>query len=294
MKPRDLAIYAFLAVTWGFSFMLLLRVVRVFGWAASVCLRSFVAALTLVLLAKLARRRLDYSIGWFPFAVIGATSVVAQLSGLALGTPRIGTAMTAILIATIPMFSMLISQIWGIERMRPDGILGLAAGLVGLVLLVGFPKVAITPDFLFGCAATLFGTFWAAFGSNYASHKLKGVGAFEISSASFFFGGVMMLPLLFFVPFEQQPGLPDMLYLVMIGALMSALTYVLYFQLVASVGPTKAISVEFAVTAVAVLVGAAMLDERLSLVQLLGTGFISLGCALVLGLVPGFRRTASP
>ena len=81
--------------------------------------------------------------------------------------------------------------------------------------------------------------------------------------------------------------------IVVLALVCSAYAYVLYFKLVASVGPTRAISVEFAVTAVAVVVGAVLLDERLTLVQIAGTGFIALGCALVLGLVPGFRRTAS-
>jgi drug/metabolite transporter (DMT)-like permease len=64
---------------------------------------------------------------------------------------------------------------------------------------------------------------------------------------------------------------------------------VLYFRLVAEVGPTVAISVEFLVTVVAVVTGAAFLGERLSLVQLVGGAVIIAGCALVLGLVG--RRT---
>ncbi|MET9511988.1 EamA family transporter [Streptomyces flavidovirens] len=68
--------------------------------------------------------------------------------------------------------------------------------------------------------------------------------------------------------------------------------YILYFRLVAGVGATKAISVEFAVTAVAVLVGSCLLHERLSAEQLLGTAVIVYSCSLVLGLVPR-RRTHS-
>lgn len=70
---------------------------------------------------------------------------------------------------------------------------------------------------------------------------------------------------------------------------MSGLTYITYFKLVSSIGATKAISVEFAVTVVAVLVGAPVLDEPLSLPQLFGAGIIILGCALVLDLMPKKR-----
>ena len=45
---------------------------------------------------------------------------------------------------------------------------------------------------------------------------------------------------------------------------MSATTYVLYFGLVARIGATRAISVEFVVTLVAVVIGALFLNEELS------------------------------
>ena len=60
----------------------------------------------------------------------------------------------------------------------------------------------------------------------------------------------------------------------------------LYFRLVGAIGPTRAISVEFAVTLVAVLIGALLLGEELTAPQLLGAAIILAGCALVLGLVP--------
>lgn len=77
----------------------------------------------------------------------------------------------------------------------------------------------------------------------------------------------------------------DYLYLVALAGLMSALTYVLYFGLVKSIGATAAISVEFVVTVVAVLVGALVLKEPLTVLQICGGLVIIVGCALVLGIV---------
>jgi len=83
------------------------------------------------------------------------------------------------------------------------------------------------------------------------------------------------------------PQASDWLYLMISGAVMSATTYVLYFGLVARIGATRALSVEFVVTLVAVLVGALFLDEALSLLQLAGGAVVLVGCLLVLGLLPG-------
>lgn len=290
MKPRDLAIYAFLSIAWGLSFLVVLKVVAAFGWVAAVSFRAFVASATLLLIAKLTGRRLDFSAGWWPFFVVGATTVAGQLLGLSYATPLIGTAMAAILVASIPLFSMVISQLWGLERMRPSGLLGLGLGTLGIVLLVGFPAVPVTGEFVLGCAAALAACFSAAFGSNYASHRLKHAGSWEVTTGSFLFGGLIATPLLAVVPVPGMPGTIDILYLLISACVMSAATYVLYFRLVGSIGATRAISVEFVVTVVAVLVGAVVLEEPLSPVQFLGAGVIILGCMLVLGLFP-WQRT---
>lgn len=76
----------------------------------------------------------------------------------------------------------------------------------------------------------------------------------------------------------------DFLYLAILGGVMSATTYVVYFNLVASIGATRTISVEFVVTIVAVLVGALVLGESLSVTQVIGAAVIVVGCTLVLGL----------
>ncbi|MDO1581663.1 DMT family transporter [Rhizobium oryzicola] len=286
MRPRDIAAYLFLAIAWGLSFLLLLKVVHAFGWVGAVTFRCFIAALILFALARLTRRRLHFGTGWKPLAVVGATTVAGQLIGLSYATPLIGTAMAAIFVATIPLFSMLISSAWGMERITPPRVAGLVLGTLGLVMLVGFPAVPVDETFILGCGAMIFSTFCAAFGSNYASRHLKGVGSWEVTIGAFLAGGVIALPLVLAVPVPTVPQPLDYLNLVALAALMSSLTYVLYFGLVGSIGPTRAISVEFAVTIVAVVVGAVVLDEPLTLIQIAGAGVIIAGCALVLGLVP--------
>ncbi len=60
MRLRDLAAYLFLAIAWGFSFLLLLKVVAAFGWVGAVTFRCFIAAAILILMARLTRRRLAF------------------------------------------------------------------------------------------------------------------------------------------------------------------------------------------------------------------------------------------
>jgi drug/metabolite transporter (DMT)-like permease len=284
--------YGALTLIWGVSFIVLLRVVQAFGWVGAVTFRCLLAGSILLVFAGATRRKLRFTAGWKSFAAVGATTVAGQLIGMSYATPRIGTAMAAIFVATIPLFSMLIGHVWGLERVTAQGAFGLLLGLGGVVLLVGFPAVPITATFVLGCCGSIVAAVSAAFGSNYASRHLAGVGPWEVTIGSFLCGGMMSLPLLLAVPVPAVPRLIDLGYLLILSGVMSAVAYVLYFRLVADIGATKTISVEFAVTAAAVLVGAVFLREPLSVAQLVGGSVIVLGCASVLGLLPWRARTA--
>ncbi|MBB3769789.1 drug/metabolite transporter (DMT)-like permease [Angulomicrobium tetraedrale] len=289
MNPRDLASYVFLAVAWGASFLAVSRVIPAFGWVGAVSFRALIASATLFLAARAIGRRLDFSFGIVPLVVVGATTVAGQLILLSYSLPLIGTAMSAIMVATIPLFSMLIARLWGVERLGPAGTLGGGLGLVGMMLLVGFPSRPITPDFMLGCACMVVAAVSAAFGSVYAGRRLRHAGAWEVTIGSFLVGGLLTLPLVRAVPVPAWPAPVDYLMLLITGTVMSAMTYALYFRLITTIGPTRAISVEFAVTGVAVLIGTLLLGEHLSPVQMAGGAAIAVGCALVLGLVPGRR-----
>lgn len=294
MTPRQLAIYLYLAASWGFTFVLLLHAVDAFGWAGAVAFRSLLAAAILLVAAKAMGRPLRFEGRWADLAIAGAILVAAQLALMAIGLPRIGTAMSAIFVAAIPLFSMVISQMWGLERMTGRGLTGIGLGAAGIVMLVGFPSEPVTGSFLFGCACALGAAFCAAYGSNHVSRHLRGIGAWEVTIATALAGGILMLPVLWFVPVPRATTLTDLAWLFALAAIIGALNYTFYFELVAQIGPTKTISVEFLVTVVAVSVGTLLLGEKLTLVQLVGAATIIGGCALVLGLFGTGKKEIQP
>ena len=130
MKAEISTKFALLSLIWGFSFLLLLRVVEAFDWAAAISVRAFIASGCLYLLAVLMRRKLDFSIGIKHFAILGTATVSIQLIGLSLAVPRIGTALTAILVGAIPLFSSVIGRIMKIEQIDRKGFYGLILGFL--------------------------------------------------------------------------------------------------------------------------------------------------------------------
>jgi drug/metabolite transporter (DMT)-like permease len=291
MHGRQLVDYVAIALMWGVSFILLLNVVRAFGLAGAVTFRALTASAILLALALASGRTLSFRRSWRRLAVLGATTVAGQLLALSFATPRIGTSMAAIFVGAIPLFSMLIGHAWGTERLTPTGRGGLVLGFGGMVLLVGFPTAHVTGEFVLGCLGSLTAAVCAAFGSNYARRYLWDVGSWEQTIGAFFFGGLMTLPLLLFVPVLVSPRLEDIGYLVLLAGMCSGVAYVLFFGLVAAVGPTASISVSFVVIVIAAVVGALVLQERLSGAQILGGCVIVTGCSLV--LLPTRRRAKS-
>jgi len=285
MKTEISTKFAILSLLWGVSFLLLLRVVDAFDWAAAISVRSFIASGSVVLLALMIGKKLDFSIGVKHFAILGFTSVSMQLIGLSLAVPRIGTALTAILVGAIPLFSSVIGRLMKIEQIDRKGFYGLILGFIGIVFLVGFPSGQFSDQFFLGFSVCVIGCISAAFGSNYSKLKMSAAGNWEQVIGAFFFGGLFTAPILFFVPIKSGVLAMDWLYMVLLAVFCSAFCYVIYFSLVAKIGATRSISVEFLVTVVAVLVGAFYLNEAISLIQLFGALLVIIGSVLILDLL---------
>ena len=284
MKAEISTKFTILALLWGVSFLLLLRVVEAFDWAAAISVRAFIASGSVLLLAAIIRKKLDFSIGVKHFALLGLTSVTFQLIGLSLAVPRIGTALTAILVGAIPLFSSVIGRLMKIENIDRSGFIGLLLGFVGIIFLVGFPSGEFGDQFFLGFFVCLFGCMSAAFGSNYSKLKMSSVGNWEQVIGAFFFGGLFTSPILLFVPIKAGLVPMDWLYMVSLAVFCSAFCYVIYFSLVSKIGATRSISVEFLVTVVAVLIGAFYLNEAVTVIQLFGAALVILGSILILDL----------
>ena len=72
---------------------------------------------------------------------------------------------------------------------------------------------------------------------------------------------------------------------VALALLCTGVAYVLYFRLIAHIGPANAIAVTFLIPAFAVLWGALFLSEALTLPMILSCGVILVGTGLTTGLL---------
>ena len=99
-----------------------------------------------------------------------------------------------------------------------------------------------------------------------------------------------LLPALWWWP-ERNPGALAWAGAAALALACTGLAYLLYFRLIAHIGPAKAITVTFLIPAFAVFWGWAFLGETLTAPMVGGCAVILLGTALATGAVKGFIRT---
>jgi drug/metabolite transporter (DMT)-like permease len=95
-------------------------------------------------------------------------------------------------------------------------------------------------------------------------------------------GGLALLPLAATAPVRGAITLSIVINLLMLALVCSALAYVLYFRLIADVGPTRAMTVTFLMPAFGMLWGHWFLDETITVPMLVGAALIVAGTAAVL------------
>lgn len=108
--------------------------------------------------ARLGRRE------WLAAAIVGALLLFIETGAVAWAEQRVASGLTALLVASVPLFSALLDRtVFGV-RLSLGALAGIATGLFGVALLVG-PSANIDP---LGAAVILAGAFaWSA-GSAYA------------------------------------------------------------------------------------------------------------------------------
>lgn len=288
VSGRHLAMLAVLGAIWGAAFLLIEIGLRDFPPAALVCLRLGSAALTLVVwVVALGRLRTTLA-RLRPFA--GRLAVAAFVNNalpfvlIAWGQQYVTSGVAAILNASAPIFTVLLAAaVVQSERVDRAGVVGVAIGFAGVVLVVGAEPEGGTRAVVGGLAVVAAAACYAA-GALYVGRRLRALTPFDVSLGLLLWSTLFTLPGAF-ARLPEEVGLEPLAAVLALGVVATALAFQLYFGLIAGAGASRAILVTYLVPSLAVVYGALLLDEPL-------TGAVVAGLALVLlGVALGTRRT---
>lgn len=234
--------------------------------------------------------------GWGAAAIIGVCLLSFGNGGVTLGEQYLPTGLTALLVATVPMFLALLGWLSGLSA-RPSVpvTLGLCCGLAGVYLLARTPgasHVALPGHQAIGITLILTAALLWAIGSLYSKKHQPAPSPFLSGGMQMLCGGVVMLVVGLVRGEAQGFELAQVTakswvayaYLVTFG---SILAFTAYIWLLRVVEPTLAGTYAFVNPVVAVLLGWAFAGEQLNAGMLGGAALIVVAVALV---VLGGRR----
>jgi drug/metabolite transporter (DMT)-like permease len=189
---------------------------------------------------------------------------------------RLNSSTAGLMIAIVPLFAALIVTKLGHEKLEPRRLFGLALGFAGVALLVGL-DIHFT-DFM-AVAATIFVALCYAIGPIIINRKLNDVPAIGVITASLILATLIYAP---FAPFlwPAKVSVAAATSVVALGVLCTAGAFMVFFALIAEVGPARATVITYVNTTVAIALGALVLHEPLTLGMMCGFPLVVAGSFL--------------
>ena len=289
MTPREWGMLLVLSILWGGSFYFVGVAVAELPTFTIVFLRVGIAAIGLHVILRVMGARLPAGFGiWRSFFVMGFLNNFVPISLIVWGQSYVASGLASILLATTPLFTVVVAHfLTADERLSPGRVAGIAAGILGVVILVGSEAVEglglslIAQIALLGAA--LFYSFGGVFGRRF---QHMGVTPLATATGQITASSILLLPLALAV---DQPWTLDMpsggtwLAIVGLALLSTSLAYILYFRVLATAGATNLLLVTFLIPVSAIILGAAFLAERLEANHFIGMAVIGIGLAAIDG-----------
>lgn len=289
MTSREWALLLALSVLWGGSFFFVRVALDGLPPLTLVLARVGIGATVLFAVLKatgqaLPRRREV----WTTLAVMALLNNLIPFSLIFWGQTAIPAGLAAILNATTPLFTVIVMHALTVdEKATPDKIAGVLLGFAGVVVLVGPAALGALDTPLWALAACLCAAVSYAF-SGLWGRRIKPLGLTPIFTAwaQLTATTVFMLPVVALLdrPWTlAMPGWPSIAAVLGLAVLSTALAYIIFFQILASAGPTNLMLVTFLIPVSAILLASLILGERLAWPHFAGMALIGLGLAAIDG-----------
>lgn len=292
MRGIDLAELFGLAALWGASFLFMRLGAAEFGPVALAGVR--VGGATLFLLPLLLWRGLgaDMLRHWKPILIVGVTNSALPFLFYSYAAVSITAGLSSIFNAATPLFGAAIGWLWLRDRLTPARTAGLAIGFAGVVGLA-WEKASFKPGGSgWAIVACLGATLLYGWSANFTKKRLVGVPPLAVAAGSQVAAALLLaVPAAVWWP-SAPPSASAWTAALLLAVLCTGIAYVMYFRLIAHVGPANAIAVTFLIPVFALVWGYVFLHEEITLALFVGCGVILLGTSLSTGLVVPGRRAA--
>lgn len=277
MSRRGWILFITMALIWGIPYLLIKVAVDELSPAALVFARTTLAALLLAPLAMLRGQLRPVLARWKWVLAFSVIEICLPWFFLGYAELELSSSLTALLVAAVPLVAALLVRVSGHEQLSAHRIVGLVIGFAGVAALAGFDTGPASP---LAVAAVGGVAICYALGPLILARYLAdlpglGVIATALVIAAFLYGpaGVAQWP-------ESAPGARTWLSVGTLAVVCTAIAFVVFFRLVAEVGPARSAVITYVNPAVALLLGVVVLDETITAVTAFGFALILAGSVL--------------
>jgi drug/metabolite transporter (DMT)-like permease len=265
-----------LAALWGASYMFIKVALDDVSPFIVVWVRLVLAALVLLPIAYRRGALGELRPHLATVLFLSIVQVAAPFLLITFGEKHIASSLAGILVASAPIFTALLAiRLDRAELATGWRLVGIMVGIVGVALLFG---VDLSGDSaaLLGGLMVLLASLGYAIGPFEMKRKLQGVQPVGIAAATMSVAALLVTPVVPFVWPAQTPGVDTIASLFVLGAGGTGVAFLIFYTLIAEVGPGRATVVAYIAPAFSVLYGVVLLGESV-------TAGTAAGLLLILG-----------
>ncbi|HEV2968253.1 MAG TPA: DMT family transporter [Candidatus Dormibacteraeota bacterium] len=282
MNRRSLLLFAAMSVIWGLPYLFIRIAVSDLSPVVLVFARTAIGALILLPVVVWRGELRGLFKSWVPLLAFAAVEIGIPWVMLAGAEQRITSSLAGLLVSAVPLVGVVIATSLGNrEHLGGASLAGLLLGVVGVAAIVGFDLRA--SDWL---ALVEMGVVVVAYavGPVIVSRYLNGLPSMAVIAVSLAACAIAYLPFAALQWPRSVPPTDTVVSVAVLAVVCTALAFVLFFALIAAIGPVRATVITYINPAVAALLGVTILRESFTFGM--GVGFV----LVIAGSVLATRR----
>jgi drug/metabolite transporter (DMT)-like permease len=279
MTRRGALLFIGLGLAWGIPYLLIKVAVGELSPVVLVFARTALAAVLLVPIAVAKGALRSVLPHWRMLVLYSLVEIVVPWLLLTRAEQRLSSSLTGLLIAAVPLASVGVAFASGRrEHLGRVGASGLLLGLAGVAFLVG---VDVHGSALSAVAEMVVVVLGYATGATLLGRSLGQLPGLGVVAGSFIVSSAVYAP--FAIPAlpHHFPAAKVVWSVAGLAVVCTAIAFLLLFALVAEVGSVRATTITYLNPAVAVVAGALVLHETVTVWTLLGFALVLGGCVLL-------------
>lgn len=281
MSRRGVVLFGAMCVIWGLPYLMIRVAVRELAPVTLVFLRTALGALILIPVAGLRGELRPLLLKWKPLLAYTAVEVAIPWVLLARAETKLSSSLTGLLIAAVPLVGAAIVTLTGDrEQLGARRWLGLLIGIAGVAALVGLDVGQVDALAVAGIGLVAVGY---AVGPIILSRSMTDLPTFGVVAASLCLTAFAYLPFALLRWPAEVPSSHVIESVLGLAVICTALAFVVFFALIAEVGPVRATVITYINPAVAAVLGVTLLSEHLTRGMVIGFALVLAGSVLAAG-----------